>query len=258
MNNNDEFQLYLKSKYGTSMNGEPSFINFDLNNRPIIVGNENKIKLTVSDATIKVTWYNVNSYNNFLNIDGYHFNIDPKNYNVYTLLTELQSILSFLNIDVTYDSAASIYIFYCTTAITFFDDSTCGTLLGLDFSEGDLFGNYIISTKIIDLTYTSNIYITSPQLLNISRDTYHTNALNDVLASIQVTTNNLGLIYYKSTLSTILYTTKITNFDIILKDENNKILQMNGGYWNMTFTIKVIPNEFIQNQKNLLTSLGIN
>ena len=33
---------------------------------------------------------------------------------------------------------------------------------------------------------------------------------------------------------------------------------MNGGYWNMTFTIKVIPNEFIQNQKNLLTSLGIN
>ena len=45
----------------------------------------------------------------------------------------MQSILSFLNIDVTYDSAASIYIFYCTTAITIFDDSACGTLLGLDF-----------------------------------------------------------------------------------------------------------------------------
>ena len=68
-----------------------------------------------------------------------------------------------------------------------------------------------------------------------------------MLASINVTVNSLGIIFYEGNARTQLFRKIIDKFTIILKDEFNQVLQMNGGWWNITLDIMVHTNEMVKN-----------
>ena len=133
-------------------------------------------------------------------------------------------------------------------------------VVGLDFSEADTIyssSNIITGTLIADLSYTSTIYITSPDLLNNSKDAATITASSDVLASINVTVNSLGIIFYEGNARTHLFRKIIDKFTIILKDENNQVLQMNGGWWNITFDLTVLTNSLMKSVMDNIIDLDV-
>lgn len=256
-----EFQIYLKSRQGDSSNNDPSTVEFNFSNRPVIVASDKRISLNVQFASIKVTWFNVNSYNNVLVVNGTTYTITPANYNVYTLATEISYLIATLSITCTYNDTSNQYTFSSDADdFTFSNSTTADELLGLDFSNADTLSstdNVYYATLIADLSYTTSIYITSPNLLNESRDSYSVSSISDIIASVQVTVNSTGIIYFTGYTRTILYRNIIDRFTIIIKDENNNVLQMNGGWWNMTLDIKIVPHQLITTTNNMINNVGI-
>jgi hypothetical protein len=246
----DEFQIFLKSRQGTSLNGSPASVEFDFTNNPKIIDNSDIFTVCVKQAAIKVSWYNINSYNNLLVINNTGYSIPIGNYNVYTLVTVLDTLLTSLSITVTYDDDNGNYTFTKSSgSFQIYSTSTCDELLGLDFTNSDILSSVssvYVATLVADLSYASTIYVTSPELLNISKDSYSSSAISDTLASINVSVNSLGIVNYEGFTYTTLYRKIIDKFTIVLKDDNNNILQMNGGWWNITLNFKIVPDHRIK------------
>lgn len=245
------FSIFLRSKEGSQPNDTPNYVNFNLFNKQINCPDGLRMRLTVKQATFKITWYNVNVYNNTIIIGTNTYTIPSKNYNVYTLTTALNTLSmqtpTNTTITVTYDDTTGYYTFTSTASFSFSALSTANELLGFDTSSGAVLStsNVIISTLVADLTYTSNIYITCPDLLNINKSS-DGKALSDTLASVQVTSNSGGLIFYEGKSSTLLYSKLISSFNIVLKDDSGNLLPMNGGDWNIDFEIEMVNDYYAQ------------
>lgn len=250
----DEFNIFLKSRNGYSIDGTPAQVQYDFSNHPYIIDQSDVYLLGVNSACIKVTWYNVNTYNNLLKLSGVTYTIPPSNYNVYTLATVLTSMLTALNITVTYDDIDNNYTLTSTTVdFNISSESTCDELLGLDFTLNNILYSTSKSLEgalIADLSYTTVVNVTSPELINENIDTFSISAASDILESIEVTVNSLGIIYYKGTTYTQIFKKVIDRFTIILKDENNRVLDMRGGWYTMKLNFKVIPDPRIKQVMN--------
>lgn len=275
LNEDFEFQIYLKSKTGISQNNTPAWVTFDLSTRPIIVPDEYRISLCVSDCCLKNTWTNINTYNNTIvvqftwvvglvtTITYETYTITPGIYTVYSLATQLETDMT--DWTVTYDSNEAKFTFVYggadQTSFTWYTGTTADDLLGVDFtlSTAALTSTDLsyTGTLVADLTYSSYVYITSPELTNLSRDTYAITSVSDVLAAVQITCNSTGIVFYKGTSRTILNKTLISSISIILKDENNNILPLQGGWWNLTLDITIVPIKFLMDAKTQLRLMEI-
>ena len=217
---NEEFQIYLKSRQGNAIYNSPSVVEFNFINNPKVIDQSELFSICVKSAAIKVTWYNVNSYNNLIVINNHHYTLTPSNYNVYSLATALTALLTPEDITVEYNDTLNTFVLTGTGSFHISSDTSMDEVVGLDFSEADTIyssANIITGTLIADLSYTSTIYITSPDLLNNSKDSSTITALSDVLASINVTVNSLGIIFYEGNARTHLFRKIIDKFTIILK-----------------------------------------
>lgn len=256
---NTEFQIYCQSKLGYSIDGTPAQVKFDFNARPIIIPENLKFQLSVESATIKVSWYNINTNNNIIILNNVSYTIPEMDYDVYTLATALSTLLIGSLITVTYDSYSSYFTFTSYGSnFTIGSLTTCDDLLGLNLESGDLTssGLVLISTNKVDLSYTSNIYVTSSDLMNVSRNTFSAVAQSDVIASIQVTVNSGGIVFYTGTTWTTLIKKRLDQITIILKDEDNNILDLHGGWWNMTLNVRVVHDLFFRNNAEIMQMIG--
>ena len=252
INEGTEFQIFLKSQSCTMQDNNMAYIKFDFSNRPIITDDVNDISIQVAQATIKYTWYNVNNYNNVLYINGKtvaNITIPIGNYTSYSLYVYLIDILADLGYYLTWSSVTGFFSivsdnpFYINASKT-----TANELLGYNLCNGNVSSVVSGSTYIIisdfqsDMTYTSNIYVCCPEFSNLSKDGFNINANSDIIASIPVVTNAQGIIFFEGKTRTTVHRQVVSNFDIILKDSQNRILPMYGGYWNITLDFKIINN----------------
>lgn len=264
INANAQFQFYLQSINGTMPNNNPNMVQFNFSNKGIIVSEENQISISVSAATIKLTWYNVNTNNNFFQINGRVYQIPEGNYNSRTLLTALNALnitgYDDLPVTVTYDSTKQHYIFSAENGLYFDTSTTFQTarfLLGLDFNSYDFYGAEVESNVVIDLTYTSMIYIVCRELLNLSRTSMGICCASKILAAIPVTVNSMGVINITNTTRTMLFTKVISLFTIEIRDEMDRLIPFNGGGWDMTLDFQIITDDFIVEQRKLLNELSV-
>jgi hypothetical protein len=238
----NSFQIYLNSKNADILKGSNTNCTFFLPN--FEVPPEYYLYISIPFASIPISFYNINSSNNVLNytMSGGSLatlTITIGNYNVDTLLTQLNSIMT--GFIVTYSESLNKYIFtHTTTNFTFNESSTCFDLLG--FTKIDQISNSlsIISNRCIDLLPIKAFTICS----NLRTNNITKTSKNEgkVLTQIPIT-KSFGEIETYTNVSNFrsnLYTNLLTQLDITIGNQDCYSIDLNGVDWVLCIQFDVV------------------
>jgi hypothetical protein len=243
--NLDSIQIHLNSKYADKyVNGSISDCEFNL---PMIeIPSQHYIYISVQNATVPYTWYNIDSTNNTLiyHVSGayYALQITQGNYNANQLASFLAKNMSG-TFTVYYDIITNKFTFTNANDFVINSTSTCLGILG--FPTNELYSTSILksltSYSMVNLLNKSSIYIQSNLLTgNINNNS---KAEGTILTSIPINSPPYSLIScnnfngFKSN----LYANNISYINIKIVDENNTLMNLNGCYWNLTLQLDIVP-----------------
>jgi hypothetical protein len=230
----ESFQIYLSSKYAdVYKNNNLNSVEFFL---PMIeIDDLYHIYISVANASIPVSYYNINSNNNILqySLTGgpiVSIVISSGNYNVNTLLTTLNSLLT--NFTVIYNSITNKFTFtHATTDFIFFGISTCLNCLGLSTQDQYSLSRVLVSNGCINLSPVRSFIIScNLQTGNINLSN---SGIQNILCSIPIITNNLGVVNYSndSKFKTNLFTNVLNSISIHIKDQDDNSIDFNSVNW---------------------------
>jgi len=251
----ESLQIHLNSKYASSYNNSFSDCRFNLPNIELEWGNH--IMLSIQNATIPYSFYNIDKTNNVICLEFqrfdenlgvdvwsgqvYNYKMTSGNYNAYQLASHLTQLLP---LTVTYNSITNKLRFATDTVydFRFTFDTTAHTILGMcdDESYNTSFAKVLISPYVINLASKQCIYITT---------NYHTGSIDNVLTnsysilcSIPIPQQPYSLISYKNTgnFRVNLFSNLMSYINIRLVDEKNDLIDLNGQHFNITLQIDVM------------------
>ena len=242
--------INLNSSNAIKNNG--SFLsNVYFNFKNIIEDNDDviDIKVSVTNAQIPFSFYNINVYNNILSINynstDYLLTLTRGNYNATNLITEIQNKLisnGLTNITITISSVTGCLLFTVSsgTLILKYNTSTIFTVLGLDNVD------YTITSTLnapfpLNLLGTLRLRICSYELITYNLDSSTGGTLN-VLSTIPIEAPTFGIILYDNitNVQTKLNNNQLDGFDIIILDDNNNEVNFNNTNWTITILLTFI------------------
>ncbi len=195
-----------------------------------------RILVGLNSLTIPNSVYNVQTFNNSITINNIEYTITPNNYDSDTLTTELNSVLP---ISVSFDDNSNKFTFSHDSPFII-NSASMAEILGLSNDLPTASGTSVTASDVINLSGVTNIHL---KLNNITLSNLNSiGESSSILASIVNNTNFSEFIFYQP--SEIIYfmlnTNKIPYFDFTLTDQNNRVLELNGGKFNMTITVHFI------------------
>ena len=287
----DRFQFTINSDDGTRLssytdaNGntqlDTSQVSFNFSGRSDLrCGLDEYYTFVMSTATIPVTFYNVNSYNDTITISGHptanvngDYVLTHGNFTAYTLVTMLQNtatsgsgdlcynsnaIAFVTNFTVTYDSIREILYFKCTTSNSSKPITISGNavqLLGFKKSSSNVMvwssvdtAWELYSTQLMNVSYTNTLFITSKELRTRGVDSTSASSGTDILATVQINQHSPSIMSYQSFFEQKLLSRDMTSFTIYFRDQDRNVMALNGIDWIITLDIRRYKNDdMIQN-----------
>jgi hypothetical protein len=242
----ETIQIYLNSRTANKyIGGFTSNCIFDLPR--IIIPNNKKIHLSVLNASIPYSFFNVDYFNNLLvyslgSGEDISIFIPEGNYNVNTLRNFLLSVMTGFTI--TYTSLNNSYTFsHPTENFSFRENSTCFEILGFEEDvEHTSTDRVLISTNSINLFTIRNIYIQSNNLMNNNINNATPNS-STILTSIPVSSGQNSIVNYynfnnvKSRINDATLK-NLSSLSIKLTDQDLDILDLNGCHFSLTLLIE--------------------
>lgn len=239
---NNTINLYLNSKYALKQLNGTSNCLFDFSTLPV---DDGEIYVSIQSAQIPGTFYNCDDINNLLvyNVNGganTNLVIPQGNYNVNTMLTYLQSVMSGFTI--TFDGQTNKYTFtHATNIFSFKSTSTCFEMLGL--KEGTTYnstGLSLTSDLCINFFTIQTVMIEISNLITNNK-TSNVNENNpSILVSIPITTSQNSVLSYTNIYNLYERINSVKNFaslQVRLLDQDLDLLDLNGGNWTATLQI---------------------
>jgi hypothetical protein len=241
-NKNNTINLYLNSKQALKQLQGTSNCIFDFASLPIEDG---EIYVSIQSAQIPGTFYNVDTINQQFNysvgVTNYQIIIPEANYNVNSLLTYLQSVMTAQGFTITFNTATNKYTFTNTTSFIFKSSSTCFELLG--FTEGQQFSsvaNTLISNLVVNFFTIRNVLIEISNLITYNKTSNPEENNPSILASIPITTSQNSVLSYSNIYGLSEKISTVSNFaslQVRLLDQDLDLLDLNGGNWSMTLQL---------------------
>ena len=243
----DSFQIYLNSTSANVYRSGTSSVEFNFTN--IDIPDDYQIHLGVQSASIPISFYNVNNNNNTiyytLTTDSilYHITLPIGNYNVNTLLAQLN--VSLANFTITFNKLTNKFRFeHATSNFTFNYQnnikSTCFGLLGLSRMDQISSARILSSDCVINLSPIRMIGIGS----NLRTGNMNMNNINQqhVLVQIPVDNNALGVVNYINTtgIKSNLFTNHISSINIKILDQEDNLIDLNGVHWSIVLQFDII------------------
>lgn len=246
----DSFQINLSSSASlTSTNANSQL----LYSTPYLVPKNDNIlytKVSIANAQIPVSFYIINSNNNFLSTSLGNYTFVNGNYNALTFITMAKVILG-ISWNITFNQSTGKYTITNTTSdFSIFYTSTCYKILGLKSGT-----NYTSTTRTLLLPIPCNFLgITKINLFSKNLQTQNLDILsrNNFLGTIPVNSNIYGLIQYNNPSNDgfILKNQGVDNIDIIITDEDNKLVDFNGIDLTITLRFDIYKNH-LRTQRDL-------
>ena len=239
---NNTINLYLNSKYALKQLNGTSNCLFDFSSLPVEDGD---IYVSIQSANIPGTFYNVDDINNLLvyNVNaGANINlvIPPANYNVNSLLTYLQTVMTGFTI--TFNTASNKYTFtHATNVFSFKSTSTCFELLGLQ--EGATYnstGLSLTSDLCINFFTIQTVMIEISNLITNNKTSNASENNPSILVSIPITTSQNSVLSYVNSHNLFEKINSVKNFaslQVRLLDQDLALLDLNGANWTATLQI---------------------
>jgi hypothetical protein len=237
----ESIQINLNSKFANQyINGSHCNVVFDLPS--IEIQNQHHIHLSVVNAIIPYSFYNVNDSNNILMyvIDNVLFtiNISQGNYNSIQLASYLQSHMQ--NFTVQYNAITNKFLFkHSSSDFELSCLSTCLKMLGLILivsTDKQLHSYYCSNLSPVQCLHIQSNFLTG----NInSSSIYQQNTICTIPVNAAPNSNivyeNNGSVFTSNLFSNILN-------DIVIKivDQDNNILNLNGLDWSITIQLDII------------------
>ena len=263
----ENLEIYLNSKSARLKQDNQSGNCFFTLPNIDIDENKEQVYVSIRNATIPFSWYNVNETNNILNltIDGSLYSITLKegNYNVNSLAIEFKAEIDDIQFQHGHDGDITItylvktnkfYFFHSHHDFSFLSTSTCFELLG--FEDGNTYlstplpfqtqKEELTSTIGVNLFVVRQIYITSDNfILNNINVATPTNA--NIIASVPVLGNPNSVINYENTSARHLihHLNNINNLHIRLEDQKGQLLLLNGVNWSITLELTIIKKTLL-------------
>lgn len=236
-------EVYLNSNYyDYKFNGtDNSDLIFYLKT-PITRPNGYYIKLKLSNLTLPISYYLIDSTNCTLIIDNITYTITQGNYNTTTFCTELNSLLNSIPIFVSFDESTNKFTFTGLSNFQISNSSTCLSILG--FSIGATSTLYTLTSDLVcDFSGKNNmIYFDVVNLSSYNISSYN-GMRTSILKSIVVDVQQGGILYYenKTDASVYLQEQQINYIHVrLLEEDMNTRLKLNGITWNATLEFSFI------------------
>ena len=220
----DTRKLYLRSNAGTVNGGVDTDVTFAIS-PPLTISDFFNFTLTLESAEIPISFFNVNSSNNTFvyrrDHDGVEttITIPVKNYNATQLLTVLNTLVSSLDLVVTYDEQTNRYTF--SAPADFKLKGNAFRLLGLipdSLTFNSSSSNVLISPSMINLLFPRNCFL---KLISTQATTY-----NSILAKVQLSAEDLQILYWSGSVASefaITLTDRVlTSIRVSLIDDDNQ------------------------------------
>lgn len=203
---------------------------------------------------INGSFYNINSTNKYLTISYYDtlgndyentISLPDGNYDVNTLKTKLQQsirdesgLLSQFTIE--YDAISNKYTFKTNNTTTFqFNKSVFNNSLlpVLGFENKDtLVANIITATHMVDFSGYDNFYVRCPSAgLNVYSDKL--DQYTDIVCIVPLNTSPFENVMYEPLRPLTIQTSGFAQLQFRLTDKNNRLIDLNGGDWEMLIEI---------------------
>lgn len=238
----DSIQINLNSKFATTyVNGSKCNCIFDLPS--IIIPNQNHLHVSVVNAIIPYSFYNINLSNNILIyiVGGvsYTLNIPLGNYNSIQLAGYLTSNMS--GFTCTYNSIPNTFTF--TNTLLNFTLTSISTLLKtIGFNNVNAVSTSLTLTSSFcaNLQNVQCIHIKSNFLTgNINSSNIYT---QDNLCTIPVNSPpNSNIVYHNTnSFTTNLYSNILNDIVIKLVNQDNALLDLNGLDWSITLQLDIV------------------
>ena len=184
---------------------------------------------------------------------------------VYDTTRELFTIYSIYNSSGYQGNSKDTYAATTATTVVLSSSSTASKLLGFlpnisySFSTITSYGCYLISTTLIDVSYTKLIYVTSSLGTN-AVVANGTNVGSDVLAVIHLTQNSPSIMTLGLYNDVKISSSNLSNFNIVLLDQDRNVLVLNGVDWALTFDLKRLKmsQDQVQTIVNTFNNLDTN
>ena len=235
--------IILRSNEATHKIDESSAV-FVLDDKILIPPNSHAL-ISLQSATIPLSMLMVNAHTNRLVVNSSNISLDYGNYNVTTMLTQLQTKLS--GYTVTYSSSLNTFtITHSSSTFTIGAESTCLPLLG--------FSNDGLHTSVASLSQTSDqsvdlsgIPAFNVRVTNISTNTTHSNKKGSkILARVPCVGNQLdgGIEQYVpgQPIRMLISDYIIDHFHIMIQSENQpgREVDFRGVPWTVHILIEVV------------------
>jgi hypothetical protein len=235
-----------------------SYLEFNFND--FIKPEENIINIScsVQNASIPLSFYIINEYNNkleysFNGINKTIVNFDLGNYNATSFITQFKSKTPF---DITFNKANGKFTFsYSSTFYFHFQNSTCFNILGFNKNnEYQSVTNIINAPHLADFSGIRTIKIRSSRLGNYNLDSISGGSFND-LVTIPVDVGYYGIIVYNNQVNfkSLLNTKYVSFFDIQIVDGyNDELINFNNVGWTITLQFDILRK--LEEETNLINN----
>ena len=247
----DQRLINLSSDNATQNNGTfLSDVNFKFQGLLADESDIEEVTISIQNAQIPSSFYNVNVYNNILNITynatPYSLTLTRGNYNSTTLINEILAKLTAISISditISISSVTGILTFTRAGGLNFSINST-GTLNKvLGFVVGTTYtsvGGILVAPFPLNLLGLLKLKIASYEIQTGNYDSTVNGSLN-ILATIPIEAGSFGVILYDNISNTesIIRNPTLDGFDLQILGDDNNLVNFNNVGWNITLLLNL-------------------
>lgn len=213
-----------------------------------------QILVSVIDAEIPYSFYNITTKNNTLVINNIEISINPQNYSAFNIVDAFNEKFTIEGLDIVMSFNDNNNKFSLLSATSFTIDSTTMIKeLGMDDLPQST--NTYISNKVCNLAGTSSIYIRSDNMNIQNINSF--GKTNGVLSKVLVNTSPGNFIFFEpSTPQYFILGNSLNFINIQLLNDDNEFIDFNGLDWSLTLSIEYFrKKDDIINYKYFLNDL---
>jgi len=196
--------------------------------------------VSVIDAEIPYSFYNISSGNNALSIDGQIYELSDRNYNSFNVMDAFNDHFASAGVDITMsfnENTNKFTLLSTTVPPTSFTINSTTMVKELGASNLPQTGTSYTSNQVCNLAGTSSIYIQSSNMLLNNINSF--GKTFNVLSKCLVNTSPSSFIYYQPSQPQYFQLNNSLNFiNIEMRNDEGQFIQFNGCDWSMTISIE--------------------
>ena len=201
------------------------------------------MRISLVNAQIPYSFYNINETNNQFNVSGVTYKFPYGNYNVNSFIQTWNSVLANNNWTITFNNITNKLNFSYPSTF-YLNDGANSMFPVIGFEKVSFLyssNNSLLSSYPVNFSGLTRLLVSSPSF-NINNFSTNEEAFSKILASIPISSNTSGIINYTNitNFKNVFKNHELSCIDLIIQDDQNNFIDFNNQNWTLTLQIDVV------------------